>query len=76
MALAPGESVVIFSDGVSESVNPQDEQFGNSKLGKYLLAYRDRSASDILDGLIDVVQEHTQGKAQFDDITIVVVKRL
>jgi sigma-B regulation protein RsbU (phosphoserine phosphatase) len=75
MALHSGETCVVFSDGISEAVNPAGEQFGEERISRILLQLRNRTSAEIRDGLIEAVRAHAGGAAQADDITVVVVKR-
>jgi phosphoserine phosphatase RsbU/P len=75
MAIGPGETCVVFSDGISEAINPDGEQFGEERIARTLLDLRTRPAAEIRDGLIEAVRKHAGTAPQADDITVVVVKR-
>jgi phosphoserine phosphatase RsbU/P len=75
MAIGPGETCVVFSDGISEAINAGGEQFGEERISRTLAALRARPAAEIRDGLIEAVRTHAGGAPQADDITVVVVKR-
>jgi sigma-B regulation protein RsbU (phosphoserine phosphatase) len=71
----PGSVLVICSDGISEAVNRKEEQFGEERLGAFLREHRHQSAEELLNGVLSAVKQHIGNTPQFDDITIVVVKR-
>jgi serine phosphatase RsbU (regulator of sigma subunit) len=73
--LLPGETCVVFSDGISEAVNAAGEQFGEERISRVLIELRNRASTEIRDGLIEAVRTHAGGAPQADDITVVVVKR-
>ncbi|MDP1570281.1 MAG: SpoIIE family protein phosphatase [Vicinamibacterales bacterium] len=72
--LSPGDVVVIYSDGVTEALNTEEEEFGEERLVALLEAHPDASAADILARLIDAVQAFAAGAPQHDDVTALVVK--
>jgi phosphoserine phosphatase RsbU/P len=74
LQLQPGETFVLFTDGVSEALDQNDELFGDERLLEYLAASPDRSARDTALGVLDAVRRHAAGARQSDDITIVSVR--
>jgi phosphoserine phosphatase RsbU/P len=75
--LAPGDVVVLFSDGVTEASRPDvDEEFGEDRLAQTLAELRSDSAQFIIDSINQRVQDFTSGAPPADDITLVVAKRL
>ena len=73
--LAPGETLVVFSDGISEAVNSADEQFGELRIEAVLQGCRRLPAVEIRDALIAAVRAHAGNAPQADDITVVIVQR-
>jgi len=73
--LAPGDVVVICSDGVTEAMNAMQEQFGDTRLAAAIREHLNQSASGIIDGVIGAVKAHAGNTPQMDDITMVVIKR-
>ena len=74
-SLKAGDVLVISSDGVTEAMNSQQEQFGDEKLGELLYEHRSLSASELINKVITAVKLHAGNWPQSDDITLVVVKR-
>jgi sigma-B regulation protein RsbU (phosphoserine phosphatase) len=74
LQLRPGATLVLFTDGVSEALDQNDELFGEERLLEYLAASPDRSARDTALGVLDAVRRHAAGAKQSDDITIVSVR--
>jgi len=72
--LAPGDTVLFYSDGVTEAVNIGDDQYGNERL---LAAIRPAGGSirEMTRALADDVARFSQGCEQRDDITIVAFGR-
>ena len=75
-SLRPGEVLIVTSDGVIDAINPEQQRLGENKLIEILLSHRNGTAREILDAVLNAVKKHTRDVAQFDDITIVVLKRL
>jgi serine phosphatase RsbU (regulator of sigma subunit) len=72
--LSAGDRLVIFSDGVSEAVNPEGEEYGEPRIVTLLLQPpRDDEPSSLLSRLIADVREYATGVPQADDITAMVL---
>ena len=74
--LHPGDVLVIYSDGVSEAVNPTGEEFGPTRLYETVARNLDASAAGIRDRIESALTKFCQGTPAADDITLVIVKRL
>ncbi len=79
--LAPGEVIVLYTDGITEAVGPSAEEddpeamFGEEALRAVVLGNRHLPAAGIKDAILAAVTAHTMGVAQSDDITLVVIRR-
>lgn len=71
---ADGDVFLMFSDGLSEAFNPENESFGEDRLAKLLANYAPLTAREIRDRLMDDVAAFTRDAEQHDDQTLVVVK--
>ena len=74
--LRPGDVLVIYSDGVSEAVNPKGEEFGPTRLYETVSRNLDASAAGIRDRIESALTKFCQGTPAADDITLVICKRL
>jgi hypothetical protein len=72
--LAPGDTLVLFSDGVSEAVGPGGAMYGEERILSCLEAARRLPAAGVLDRLLVDVQTFAAGEPQADDITVLVVR--
>jgi sigma-B regulation protein RsbU (phosphoserine phosphatase) len=72
--LGEGDVLVIYSDGISEAINPAQEQFGEGRISTVIEAHRSESASKIMSEIIAAVKAHAGAAPQMDDMTLVVVK--
>lgn len=74
--IQPGDLLVVQSDGVSEAMNANHEQFGEERLQSLLLENRAKTAEEIIDIIVTEVRKHAGAHPQSDDITIMVIKRV
>jgi serine phosphatase RsbU (regulator of sigma subunit) len=72
--LKPGDTMVLYSDGVTEAQNVAGEEFGEVRLVTVMERYSRGSASIVLDQIINAVKEFAHGAEQYDDVTALVVK--
>jgi serine phosphatase RsbU (regulator of sigma subunit) len=68
-----GDSIALYTDGVTESFNAAGEEFGEQRLTQALQRYRDLSSRDLLTAIVDEVRQFSPGE-QYDDITVIVAK--
>src|SRR5215469_1055190 len=71
--LAPDETLVLYSDGVTEATSDEDEEFGEARLIDTLRTHCDLPVSSLLETIIATVQEYS-GWEQEDDITLIVAR--
>jgi len=74
--LNPGDMLVLYTDGVTEAVNAQEEEFGLERLAGIAVASRNEPASEILAHVDTAVTTFTAGQPPFDDVTLVVTRRV
>jgi len=72
--LAVGDTIVVFSDGVSEALDAEDEELGDDRLLEAIQTATAVTAQDLVEHLFRAVDEFTRGTAQGDDITAMVVR--
>jgi len=73
--LNSGDLMVIYTDGIVESVNDKNELFGVEKLCNIIYKNRNLNAEDIKDKILEGVNDYTLGNPQSDDITMVIMRR-
>ena len=76
ITLDAGDTIVVFSDGVSEALDSAGEEFGDARLQEVAEAAMGRSAQTLVDGIIAAVRDFTKGAPQSDDITVMVIRYL
>lgn len=74
--LRPGDVLFVYSDGVSEANNLDEDEFGMDRLTKVISSNVGRTASGIRDKVESALSEFTDTAPPNDDITLLIVKRL
>jgi serine phosphatase RsbU (regulator of sigma subunit)/predicted enzyme related to lactoylglutathione lyase len=72
--LLPGDTLALYTDGVTESFNDSGEEFGEERLVEALRRRRESSSQDSLAAIVDEVRQFSP-REQGDDITLIVAKR-
>ncbi|MFC2139515.1 SpoIIE family protein phosphatase [Bacteroidota bacterium] len=73
--LQPGELLVVYSDGITESMNGKDEEFGLDRLEQIIHEHQNNNANKILDEVLNKIKSHSKGVPQSDDLTLMIIKR-
>jgi len=74
VALEPGEFLVIYTDGVSEAANPRNDLFEEARLRRIIEDFKGKTVEELGDAIREGLRGFTEGAAQSDDITILVVQ--
>jgi sigma-B regulation protein RsbU (phosphoserine phosphatase) len=74
--VACGDSLVMYTDGVTEANNCAEDMFGEDRLKEFLSPCRSYSVDQLRDSLLQAVKAFAGGAAQNDDITVVVARRM
>ncbi len=72
--LVSGDTIVIFSDGVSEAMNAEGDELGDDRLLAAIQAATATTAEGLVAHIFAAVSEFTRGTAQGDDITAMVIR--
>lgn len=74
VVLNPGDRLVIFSDGVPDARNRQEEEYGHERLQSCLQTYGQMPANALLGALVADLSRHCDGKELFDDLTLLILE--
>ncbi len=74
LSIDPGDILVLFTDGVTESFNDQDEMFGEERVKRLIEEHAPDTANEIRQSLIDQVLAFVPDTERQDDITVMVIK--
>lgn len=72
--LAPDDTIVLYSDGITEAVNGADEEFGMDRLVALVKESDGVSPAIVSSRIFEAVSEFTRGVAQYDDQTVLVAR--
>jgi sigma-B regulation protein RsbU (phosphoserine phosphatase) len=70
----PGDLIVLYSDGISEQPNPQDEEFDKRRIGRAMKRSYTKSAEQVADGILADLDIFSNGAPVHDDQTLIVLK--
>lgn len=73
--LQPGDVLVIYSDGVTESLDEEGEEFGETRLIEIVQKNRGRTAAGLRDRIDEALAKFVGKAKTVDDLTLVIVKR-
>jgi len=71
VVLKPGETLLMYTDGVTEAMNPKDEEFTPARLPGLFDAQSTQDVRDAVNRIVAAVDVHAAGAPQSDDITCV-----
>ena len=74
--LERGDTLILYTDGVSEAMNEDYDEFGMERLYLTVRAARKQDAQSIVHSVTESIHDHAGGTPQFDDVTLVVLKRI
>jgi sigma-B regulation protein RsbU (phosphoserine phosphatase) len=74
LALHTGDVLIVFTDGVTEALNPADEEFGEDRLKDVLRAVAGLSIEEMSARIAGELKQWIQDAAQYDDLTFVLMK--
>jgi sigma-B regulation protein RsbU (phosphoserine phosphatase) len=75
VTLNPGDLLVGYTDGITENQNEAGKFFGEQQLAESIQANRSLNADDLRNILLEQAVEYSGSSPQFDDMTLLVIKR-
>ena len=74
--IEPGELVALFTDGLTEAEDSNEEEFGVKRVAKVTTELAEPTAEKLCDAILEAVEAFTDGATLHDDATLLVVERL
>ena len=71
-----GNLLVLYSDGITEAMNKNEEEFGEERLQNVVKQNKDAASGDLINIIMSSVNEFAEYSPQMDDMTVVVIKRV
>jgi phosphoserine phosphatase RsbU/P len=75
MILTPGDFLLLYTDGLTDAMDHQNQPFGMERLEAVVWESRDQNANYIVSRIEAALSSHSGGVIPFDDVTLVLVKR-
>src|SRR5450830_1348108 len=72
--VAPGDTILLYSDGITEALNGSDEEFGMERLTALAIAGRVQAPAELSRRIFGAVNDFTTGVAQYDDQTVLIAR--
>ena len=73
-ALTPGDTLVLYTDGVNEAKNRQDEMFDLERLQEVVARHATASVEELKAAILGAVEEFTRGTYLDDDLTLLIIR--
>jgi phosphoserine phosphatase RsbU/P len=74
LKLEPGDTLVLFTDGVTEAMDPDDQMFGMPRLKQLLMGQPECPLEQLQKCVLEAVEDFTRGARQADDLTLLIVR--
>lgn len=75
LRLAPGDLLLVYTDGVTDAIDAQGHEFGAQRLRALFDNRAPGSTREVIEGVLQAVSEFARGEEQFDDITCLALRR-
>jgi serine phosphatase RsbU (regulator of sigma subunit) len=75
IALRPGDSAVLYTDGITEAENPNQAMYGLDRLCAVLSRHWNQPAEAMKQAVVDDLTRHIGAQKVYDDVTLVVLKQ-
>ena len=72
--LQKGETIFLYTDGVTDAKNPDDQLFSEARLQQMLTRLQEKSTTDIIQSIRSEIEIFSEGTPQYDDITMLALK--
>jgi sigma-B regulation protein RsbU (phosphoserine phosphatase) len=74
--LKAGETLIVYTDGLFENANQDDEPFGQDNFKQLLLQHQKRDMNTLIDTMFSTVYDYCQLEPIEDDETLLVIRRI
>ena len=72
--MEPGDTLVMFTDGINEAVNENGEEFGTERLREVVHSNAKASVEAIQESILKAVSDFVHGADQADDMTLLILR--
>ena len=75
VTLKPGDTIVLYTDGVTEAINDESEEFGMDRLREIFPGAGPMSPEEVNEAIFEAVRVFANNTPQSDDITCLILRR-
>jgi sigma-B regulation protein RsbU (phosphoserine phosphatase) len=75
LELRPGDLIALFSDGVTEAMDEEENEYGEARLAEFLRPITQQPAEVLVEKVIAEIDRYAGSAPQHDDITLFIIKR-
>jgi len=75
VTLSPGDLLCLYTDGLTEAANMQEEEFGMERLSTLIAGGRETPLKELCDRVLAEVADFAAGMPQYDDQTLLLLRR-
>ena len=72
LTLAPGDRIVLYTDGFVDAVNDEDNRYGDNRLEDLVAIFRDLPSQEFISRLVEGIDSFAGTTPQFDDMTALI----
>ncbi len=72
--LQKGETIFLYTDGVTEAIDPEEQLFSDERLQQSLARLKEKNTTDIVQSIRSEIEIFSEGTPQYDDITMLALK--
>jgi sigma-B regulation protein RsbU (phosphoserine phosphatase) len=74
LVLQPGDSLFMYTDGVTEAINEREELFSEERLKNEIITLHEKSIQELVAGIMQEIKVFSHGMPQADDITMMILR--
>lgn len=75
LAMNPGDFILLYTDGLTDAIDAEENAFGMDRLQEVILANRTASAEELINEIEDALFAHMGDTTPIDDVTLLLLKR-
>jgi sigma-B regulation protein RsbU (phosphoserine phosphatase) len=74
--LGVGDTLILYTDGITEPENPEEEEYGQDRLGEVCVKHRSEPIGELMATIEEDLYQFVRGVPFLDDRTMVLIRRL
>ncbi len=74
LTMQPNDTIFLYTDGITEAINPEEEMYSEEKLKQVLSQLKNKTVMDIAQGVQESIKEFVEEAPQWDDLTLLILR--